>query len=163
MPRPPLPRALLGCWGAACMARGPRPSPHFPGCMAPARVVLRRARAWAKHREIAAFQLPQPRSARSALGRGGAAPPYRATTFFWCFFLPKSGVQTATARAGDLRRARAWAKHREIRPSNFHSSRAPVRPSGGVVPDPPIGPDIFLVFFFHPNREYKPLRHARVT
>ena len=37
-PRPPLPRAPLGCWwGAACMAmaRGPRPLPCFPPLVVP--------------------------------------------------------------------------------------------------------------------------------
>jgi hypothetical protein len=54
--------------------------------------------------------------ARSALGRGGAGGPHRATKFFGVFSPPKSGVQVATARAGDLRRAMAGPKHWEMRP-----------------------------------------------
>jgi hypothetical protein len=38
----------------------------------------------------AAFQLPQPESARSALGRGGAAAPV-GPGFFWFFFCAQIG------------------------------------------------------------------------
>jgi hypothetical protein len=40
-------------------------------------------------------------------------------------------------------------------------SLAPVRPSVGVLPEPPTGPEIFW-YFFHPNRRRKSLRCARV-
>ena len=42
-----------------------------------------------------------------------------------------------------------------------NSPKAPVRPPGGVVSHPPIGPGMFWALFFDINRKHNPLRRAR--
>jgi hypothetical protein len=108
-----------------------------------------------------AFRPSQPKSARSASGRGGVTRPYRTRKVFGTFFLHKSEAQPATVRAGAPGRARAWAKLREMWPSSSPSPKVPVRPPGGMAPHPPIGPGIFLVLLFDINRKHNPLQRAR--
>ena len=99
----------------------------------------------------------------SGLGcwRRGHHPTTRAAWLLGrCLHGARSAAVTALpglhgARAGGLEESQGMGQTsgEAALPSGFHTPKAPVRPSAGVVPVHPIGPGTFLVFFFNPNRE----------